>query len=260
MKKKFVFNLLLMLIIFCSACVNTKKVTYFINQGDAEITATNLPAQPLIQNNELLSISVSSLSSQSSSTFNAPNFTATTAVGYSGMQLNASGYLVSNDGYIKFPILGAIKVTGITETDLETLITKALIERKLLLEPIVTVRNLNFKVTVLGEVGRPTVINVPNEKISLMEAIGMAGDLSIYARRDNVLLIREENGKKITRRLNLNSNDILNSPYYYLKSNDVVYVEPNKAKVASVSRSREILPVVFGALSFGVVLLDRLTR
>jgi polysaccharide export outer membrane protein len=118
---------------------------------------------------------------------------------------------------------------------------------------------MNFRVTVLGEVRNPNVIPVPNEKISLLEAIGLAGDLTIYGKRENVLVIREENGQKIIKRINLNSNELLTSPYYYLKSDDVVYVEPNKSRVAS-SRSSEWVPVVISALSFAAIIVDRVTR
>jgi polysaccharide export outer membrane protein len=109
-------------------------------------------------------------------------------------------------------------------------------------------------------VAKPSVFNIPNARISLLEAIGMAGDMTIYGRRDNVLLIREENKKKITVRINLNSSDLFQSPYYYLKSNDVVYVEPNNSKVSGASKSREIIPIVFSALSFLVIGVDILRR
>ena len=135
-----------------------------------------------------------------------------------------------------------------------------LTDKKLLVDPIVSVRFQNFRVTVLGEVKNPAVIPVPSEKISLLEAIGLAGDLTVYAKRDNVLVIREENGEKITKRINLNSNELFTSPYYYVKSNDVIYVEPNKAKVASAGRSQTWLPIIFSALSFMTIIADRALR
>jgi polysaccharide export outer membrane protein len=119
----------------------------------------------------------------------------------------------------------------------------------LLIDPIVNVRFLNYKVTVIGEVGHPSVINVPNEKISLLEALGLAGDMTIYGRRDNVLVIRETEGTKTFQRINLNTNEIFTSPYYYLKSNDIVYVETNKNKVASTGRSVFWIPVIFSFFS-----------
>jgi polysaccharide export outer membrane protein len=149
---------------------------------------------------------------------------------------------------------------GLTKSQLKEIIIKNLLDKKLLVDPIVDIRFVNFRVTVLGEVGRPAVVNVPNEKISILEAIGMAGDLTIYANRENVLLIRETNGNKEIKRLNLNSNEIFTSPYYYLKSNDVVYAEPNKTKVRSTSQSWQILPIVLGSLSFLVIVADRLIK
>jgi polysaccharide export outer membrane protein len=147
---------------------------------------------------------------------------------------------------------------GLTKDELKDKLTKSLVDKKLLVDPIITIRFLNFKVTVLGEVAHPTVVTVPSERISLLEAIGLAGDLTIYAQRDNVLVIRDEDGKKVTHRLNLNSTELFTSPYYYLKTNDVVYVEPNKSKVATTSRSIQWIPIVLSALSLGVIVVDRL--
>ncbi len=112
----------------------------------------------------------------------------------------------------------------------------------------------------LGEVAKPTVITVPNEKISLLKALGLAGDLTIYGKRDNVLLIREENGKKITRHIDLNSSNFFNSPYYYLQPNDVIYVQPNATKVATAGRSQQFLPIIFSALSVLAIVIDRALR
>jgi polysaccharide export outer membrane protein len=148
-------------------------------------------------------------------------------------------------------------VAGLTKQKAKEVITKLLVDNKLLVDPIITIRYLNFRVTVLGEVSRPTVVTVPNEKISLLEAIGLAGDLTIYAKRDNVLLIREEKGSKLIKRINLNDSELFSSPYYYLKSNDVIYVEPNTAKVASASRSQQLLPTLISGLSFIAIILTR---
>ncbi|MEO7046304.1 MAG: SLBB domain-containing protein, partial [Ferruginibacter sp.] len=135
--------------------------------------------------------------------------------------------------------------------------TNMILTKKLLIDPLVEIRFLNYEVTVLGEVAKPTVITVPSEKLSLLKALGLAGDLTIYGRRDNVLLIREENGEKKTRHIDLNSGSFFNSPYYYLQPNDVIYVQPNKAKVASVGRTQQLLPILLSSLSIIVVVLDR---
>jgi polysaccharide export outer membrane protein len=248
------------MIMISVSCTNTKKAAYFPNQGAAEILASSEAPKPMIEINDLLSITVNSLSAAASSEFNMPNSVGFTSVSYNSTVSPISGYLVGPDGYIKFPKLGRIKAVDLTPTELEDKITEMLTAEGSLQKPIVTVRQLNFKVTVLGEVARPSVFNVPNARISLLEAIGMAGDMTIYGRRDNVLLIREEEKKKITIRINLNSSDLFKSPYYYLKSNDVVYVEPNTSKVSGASKSREMIPIVFSALSFAVIIFDILRR
>ncbi len=208
--------------------------------------------------NDILSITVGSLNPEATLIFNNPT-TNTSSTG-SNNYTQSTGYLVDQEGYIQFPVLGKIKVTGLTKMELTEFLRKTLVDKQLLLDPVVAIRYLNFRITVLGEVTHPMVVAVPNEKISLLEAIGMAGDLTIYARRDNVLLIREEKGKRIIKKLNLNSGDIFNSPYYYLKSNDILYVEPNKSKILSVSNTRIILPIVFSALSVVAIVIDRVTR
>jgi polysaccharide biosynthesis/export protein len=257
-----VFCILLLVLISVSSCTNTRKAVYFSGQQTGSFQPPAMP-KPVIQNNDLLSITVSSLNPEASAVFNQPGGannnnnnnsqpTATTTP--------ANGYLVDGEGNIQFPFLGTLKAAGMTKDELKDKLTKALVDKKLLVDPIITVRFLNFKVTVLGEVAHPTVVTVPSESITLLEALGLAGDLTIYAQRDNVLVIRDEDGKKVTHRLNLNSTELFSSPYYYLKSNDVVYVEPNKAKVASTGRAQTWLPIVFSALSLGVIVVDRLTR
>ena len=141
-------------------------------------------------------------------------------------------YLVDNDGYINFPVIGKIHVAGLTRTECEDLI-KSKIQPYLSKNenPIVTVKLSGYKVTVTGEVSSPGVIQVDQEKMSIVEAIAKAGDLTIYGKRDNIMLLREdETGEKHYTRLNLNDANIINSPYYYLQQNDVVYVEPNHVK------------------------------
>ncbi|WP_243751617.1 polysaccharide biosynthesis/export family protein [Niastella caeni] len=245
------------MLVSISSCVNTQKAVYFSGQKTGSFESPAIP-KLVIQNNDLLSISVSSLNPEASAIFNQPNNTP--ANNNTATTTSATGYLVDGEGNIQFPFLGAVKAAGLSKDELKDKLTKSLVDKKLLVDPIITIRFLNFKVTVLGEVAHPTVVTVPSERISLLEAIGLAGDLTIYAQRDNVLVIRDEDGKKVTHRLNLNSTELFNSPYYYLKTNDVVYVEPNKAKVASTSRSNQWLPIVLSALSLGVIVVDRLTR
>lgn len=260
-KAPLVFLTLSCFILLSVSCVNTRNSVYFLNQKDTSLVSITTVPETIIQKNDLLGISVSSLNPNASALFNAPNATFASATSSTtGLPLQSSGYLVSADGFIQFPILGNIRAGGLTGNQLREQIVKSLLDKKLLVDPIVSIRYLNFKVTVLGEVGHPTVINVPNEKISLLEALGLAGDITIYGKRENVLVIREEDKKKIIKRLNLNSSELFNSPYYYLKSNDVVYVEPNKAKVGGTTRSTQLLPVVLSGLSLVAIIIDRLTR
>lgn len=244
------------------SCVNSRKALYFNNIQDTTVNNSLVNVDPVIQTNDLLNITVTSLNPEATMVFNTPNITTpvsatssgtTPAAGYGTPQL--MGYLVNADGMIKFPVLGSVKAAGLTKRQLETLLTDSLSERKLLVDPIVSARFLNFRVTVLGEVARPTTLNIANERISILEAVGLAGDLTIYAKRDNVLLIRESGGQKIIKRLDLSSSEILTSPYYYLKTNDVVYVEPRKEKIASTSRTQQLLPIILSAASLVAVVV-----
>ena len=249
---------LLYLSILCwslSSCVNTKKAIYFREQTDGTIRASSAIPQTIIQPNDILGIQVSSLNQDASSAFNVANREDVAATTLSGTRNEAGGYLVGKEGDISFPILGNIHVAGLSKDQLTDSLTHMLNYRKLLIDPIVSIRMLNFKVTVLGEVAHPAVIPVPAEKISLLEALGMAGDITINGRRDNVLVIREEPGRKVIKRLDLNSSDLFTSPYYYLQSNDIVYVEPNKAKVRSGTNTATWVSVVLAALSFGIIVV-----
>lgn len=243
------------------SCKVTKAPIYFNNVQDTLFKGSNYDIEPVIRPNDLLSITVTSLNPEATIVFNAPNVGNAAATGGGPVAGNigqGAGYLVNTDGFIHFPILGNIQAAGMTKRELKDNLTKTLVEKKLLVDPIVNIRFTNFRVTVLGEVMQPTVVTVPNEKISILEAIGLAGDMTIYAKRNNVVLIREEDGNKVIRRLNLNSSEIFNSPYYYLKSNDVIYVEPNDNKIASVSQTRQWLPLVFSGATLLVIFIDRI--
>ncbi|MGL5547943.1 MAG: polysaccharide biosynthesis/export family protein, partial [Tannerellaceae bacterium] len=136
--------------------------------------------------------------------------------------------LVNSTGNIDFPVIGTIHVAGKTRQQLVDQLKKEL--TTYMHDPIVSVKYLNYKITVLGEVAKPGSFTIPNERITLLEALGLAGDMTVYGKRNNVLVIREINNKQLHHRVNMNSNDLFSSPVYYLQQNDVVYVEPNKAK------------------------------
>lgn len=263
MYRNFIYRILIFsLVLFSSSCYNTKKSTYFNDLKDANITPNIADTVfPLIQKNDILSIIISSLSAEASAQFNIANnySSSSTATSAAGGQSGA-GYLVNSDGYIQLPMLGNIKVTGLTSKTVKDNITKLLIDKKLLLDPVVNIHHLNYEVTVLGEVGKPTVINVPSEKISLLKALGLAGDITIFGKKDNVLLIREVNGKRQVKRIDLNNASFLTSPYYYLQPNDLLYVEANKEKVASSSAFRQILPTLLSALSVVLITIQLIKK
>lgn len=244
-----------------TSCVNTKSATYFNGLSSTDILYQARSLEPVIQKNDILSIVVNSLNSEASQQFNLYTISSSTGAVNSGTVTQTSGFLVDQDGNIEFPILGTLKAAGLTKKELKTEIISRITKKNLLFEPVVSIRYLNYKVTVLGEVARPTVINVPGEKISLLEAIGLAGDLTTYAKRDNVLLIHEEaEGKRTTQRINLNDTAILSSPNFFLRSNDVVYVASNKSKVASASTTKQWLPAVLASMSFIAVIVQGITR
>ena len=246
--------------ILITSCTNTKKIVYFNNVQDTTFYSGNIEKQNPIEPNDILSITITSLNALASADFNLQNNNISRATTVTGANSEPGGYLVNADGTIDMPMLGSIKAAGLTKNQLKENITNSILSKKLLVDPIVDIRYLNFEVTVLGEVAKPTVITVPNEKISMLKAIGLAGDLTIYGKRDNVLLIREESGKKITRHIDLNSSNFFNSPYYYLQPNDVIYVEPNKQKAATAIRNPQILPIIFSALSVVAIVIDRVVK
>lgn len=245
---------LLIFSIFSTSCSNMKKATYFY--GTAESTYPNVYTEnlePVLQENDLLSISVSSVNAEAAEMFNVSNVVATESSTLAGPRASASGYLIDPDGFIRFPVLGKIKAAGKTKKALREEITEALQTQKLLIDPIVDVRYLNFKVSVLGEVEMPSVLTIPNEKISLLEALGLAGDITIYGNKENVALLREEDGVKKLRRIDLTSTELFSSPYYYLKSNDIIYVEPTQARVAEASLLKTWIPVILSTISLAII-------
>lgn len=250
----------LLVLSLLSSCVNSRHATYFEDLDDsASFDPAKVP-ETVIQQSDLLSITVYSPNPEASLIFNLPNRSEIRSSTPTGDVMEPAGYLVHNDGTIRFLMLGAIQAEGLTKEQLSEKIRLALIERNLLLEPVVEVRYLNFRVTVVGEVARPTVVTVPNEKITLLEALGLAGDITIFGKKDDVMVIREVDGKTVVKHLDLNSAELFSSPYYYLKSGDIVYVEPSRARILSGSRLFQLLPPLVSSLSVLVIILDRLAR
>jgi len=222
------------------SCITRKDISYFQDVSDTlSVQKITQDFEAIIQPGDILSIHVTSLSSEASSFFNV--------VGESTDEQVANTYLVNAAGSIEMPLIGPVKVSGNSSQ-----VAKYLIKNKLdkyLVDPTVNLRIRNFKVTVLGEVKLPGVYTIPNEKITLIEALGLAGDMTIFAKRVNVLVIREESGERKFMKLDLTSKEFFESEYYYLHSNDILYVEPGKGKFASADAWYKILPIIFSGLT-----------
>ena len=246
---------------WAAGCVSPKQVAYFQDRSGAQNAMQVAEAYvPRIRPGDVLSVQVSSLNPEATAFFN-PYTPMMIANGRTQPQNTANGlpemagYLVTPSGEIELPILGRVAVGNLTASECSALIKQKL--KPFLKEPTVNVRNQNFRISVLGEVTRPALFAIPNDQITLVEALSLAGDATIYGRRDNVLVIREENGKKTFARIDLTQRDLFRSPYYYLHPNDIVYVEPGKARVANADRLYQVVPTVLSALSFIAILLTR---
>jgi len=216
---------------------------------------------PIIQSDDILNIVIQTLDPQANAILNQGNLPvssgALTGSSTSSQQAVISGYLVTKDGYIHMPYIGNVYVKGFTTEQIrDTVISKISFYFK---DPVVNVRFANFKVSVLGEVRNPSTFLIPNEKPTLIDALGLAGDLTIYGRRDNVMLIRDSEGKKEITRFNLDSSRTISSRYFYLRPNDVIYVEASASKVISIDAYRNRNVTIIGAaLGFLTVLAARL--
>lgn len=225
--------LVLSCILFLGSCKSYKEVSYFqdIDQinSKSDINESVVNYQSHILPDDMLGITVTGVDPNSIALFNLPAMSFLTPgekeISYTQ---TLQSYLVSPDGYINFPVLGLVKVGGLTKQEgiayLQDLISQYV------KDPIVNIQFLNYRISVLGEVNKPGVFVISNDRTSILDAIGEAGDLTIYGKRDNVLLIRDNNGKKEFHRFDLNRSDLFVSPYYYLQQNDVIYVEPNQPK------------------------------
>ena len=186
----------------------------------------------LIQPQDQLSIVVSSRNPELSAALNKPmaTYQAGSEITESAGSQRILGYVVDNYGNIEFPMLGNIHVAGLTRWDLQNMIKEQIISKGILLDPIVTVEFMNFRISVMGEVQSPGTYSVTGDKITLLGALSLAHDLTIYGRRDNVTVIREQNGKREIYKVDLRSSAMFDSPAYYLQQNDVVYVYPNAVR------------------------------
>lgn len=241
MSRTFYRFMLLLSIIILSSCASQKKISYLQNIPDGYQQKGEDNYEIRVRPDDLIAIMVNSKDPELARMFNLPIISFQAGDGTTG-QTSMLGYLVDKDGQINFPQLGTIKIGGMTRSGITEYIKNQIIANGYFNDPIVTVQFLNFKVSVMGEVTHPGTIDVPSDRITIFDALSAAGDLTIYGKRENVKVIREINGKKTVSVVDLRDANILDSPFYYLQQNDVVYVEPNKAKAGQreINQNRSI--------------------
>ena len=251
--------LIVLLTAALSSCKVPQNAYYFktLKKDTTINSSVNRVMELKIQKNDLLGINISSLNKEEDLTYNAP--AVSTGAGSAG-SASGSGYLVDADGNIQYHKLGILHVEGMTRTALKNKLQKDL--NPYLKDPVVTVRYLNHKLTVLGEVVKPQVIQMPEEHLSLLEVLGASGDVSQFARRDNILIIRETGNGKQFKRINLEDHSIFSSPWYWLQPDDVVYVEPNdvKMKQEKAATRQQNISLALSVLSIVTIVLFKFIK
>jgi polysaccharide export outer membrane protein len=247
-------------IIFCSCCLiiltscaSRRNLVYFsdLSSKSGDSQSINTDIEPKIQPNDLLSITISTPSAESNMLFSV-NSNNINKNGY----FEKEGYRVDQVGNVSLPVVGKVNLKGLTIQQAQERLVKSL--TAYVKNPIANIQFLNFRITVIGEVNHPSTFTISNEQVNLLEALGMAGDLTVYGKRDNILLIREMDGQRSMVRMNINNRNILNSPYFYLKQNDVIYVEPDKAKSLEYNPNNRLMPLVVASISAVAVLATTL--
>ena len=244
-----------------TSCTTSKKIIYFQNLDDAQLKPLNTEYEAVIKKDDRLTIVVSGPDKTVCAPYNLTinEMSANGSVVTGGSPENSTlGYLVDADGNIDFPILGKIHVEGMTRNDLVNYLTQEI--GKDIKEPVVYVSFRNYKITVLGEVQKPGTYTIDSEKINILQALGYAGDLSLTAKRDQVLLLREVDGVLTHHRIDLRDKEILESPYFYLQQNDVIYVLPSATRVASATTATGIWSVVLSSITTIIALIGFMSR
>ncbi|MCB4808544.1 polysaccharide biosynthesis/export family protein [Tamlana sp. 62-3] len=230
------FLLFLFISFLGTSCVTKKDIVYFQNAKDFETMVDTDTFEAKLKVGDIVSVYISTLNPALAQPYNLV------------METGAAGamvtYIIDVDGNIDYPVLGKIKLVGLTVEEAKELFKKKFKDGHLLKDPVVIIRILNYRVTIAGAVNRPGVYNIENERVTILEALGMAGDLSLNGKRDNVLVIRNQNGTKVYTRVDLTSKEIFNSPVFYLTQNDYVYVEPNNSAISTASGDRRLNTVM----------------
>jgi polysaccharide biosynthesis/export protein len=244
-----------LVVVAASSCSTKRNLVYFGDLKDvAKLGSGSRVFEPIIQENDLLAINISTQSPESNVLFavNADQ------KGNSSEAYGSGGYKVSKKGEVKLPVIGSTILKGLTIEQAQQAIAQKL--DRYVKNSLVKINYLNFRVTVIGEVNTPSTFTLPDENINLLQALGMAGDMTPYGRRENVLVIRDINGDRKVARLNLNKGNVFDSPFFYLKQNDVVYVEADKSKALEYSKSTRLMPLFVATISALAVLTTTLIR
>lgn len=248
------------LYLMCLTSCSKRNLTYLDNLPEQAVYIEKVETiSPLkIKPDDLLRITVHSLNPDANALFNRgvipSSLESEGDTQSSGIQVQ--GYLVSREGYIDFPILGKINVGGLTKEEVKEKLISLLEEY--LKNPTVNIRFMNYQITIIGEVNRPSVLTIQSERVNILEALGMAGDMTAYGKRENVLIIREEEGTRTMARVNLNHKEVLNSPYFYLQQNDIIYIEPTKSKRPEFANNLRIASIIISIISVVSLLLIRI--
>lgn len=221
--------LLLLLPVLLFSCGSKKDMVYLQGIDNGQSYDANKNYEPMLKPDDLLSIIISAENPEVTIPFNLPQIQGNYEI--NNNQNGIKTYLIDNEGNIVFPVLGKIKLGGLTRSEADKKLSGLLSEY--IKNPGINLRILNYKVSVIGEVAKPGSYTIPGERITVLEALGLAGDLTIYGKRDNILVIHEADGKKTYTRVDITNAEVLNSPAYYLSQNDVVVVEPNRTKINS---------------------------
>ncbi|MDH7446551.1 polysaccharide biosynthesis/export family protein [Aquimarina sp. 2201CG14-23] len=252
--------ILLLVSTFVFSCKTPTDVVYFQDSQNLEKVSSKNSFTPVFKVDDIVSILVSATDMDAARPFNLmqgaslPISAGESGATSSGTSSPEPTYLIDENGNIEFPVLGKLKISGLTRVQVKDMIKEKL--KIYIKDPIVNVRLKNFKITVIGEVQRPGSYTIPNERITIIEALGLAGDMTITGKRENVMVIREDDGVNTYHRVDLTSKAIFDSPVYYLAQNDVLYIEPNTAKVKSSEKDKNVVGLV---LSIVGVTLSALT-
>jgi len=254
----FYFPAFIVILFLFSSCGSKRDIVYFQNAdkiSEELLSLSQKDFKTVIMPHDNLFITVAAANLQSVEVFNSTQFNRT--ANYSASTLDILGYLVDQKGNINFPLVGEIRVAGLTKSEATQLLRKEI--STFVTDPVVNIRFLNYKISVIGEVNRPGVYTVTDEKISIPQAIALAGDLTIYGDRRNVQLIRMENNKKQILTFDLTTSDVFLSPDYYLLQNDILYIAPNSTKAGS-STYNQNLPLIVSLISVTITAIALFVR